>query len=60
MLFRKATELMDLTAVRSGSSNLAGLNLSGSCKSVMCLELAALCLHQHVDRVISCRISDIC
>lgn len=57
--FRKAEELMRLTEIRSGCSTLSSLGLTGSCKAIMCLELAAVLCGHHVERVrviaISCQ-----
>ena len=51
ILFRKAAELLRLADIRSSSSSLASLGLSASCKSVLCLELAAAALGETTDRV---------
>jgi len=43
---------MRLADIRGMSSSLSSLNLSGSCKAVMCLELAATAFGEHVDKVL--------
>ena len=42
---------MRLADIRGMGSTLSSLNLSGSCKGVMCLELAAVSFGEHVDKV---------
>ena len=37
--------------IRSSSASLAALKLTGSCKTVACLELAAMTCSQPVDKV---------
>ena len=51
LICRKAEEFVRIVDVRSGSSSLAALGLNGSCKAVMCLDLAATSCGQPVDRV---------
>jgi len=52
LLLRKAEELMRLIDVQSAS--ISSLNISGSCKAVICLEMAAQMCGEHVDRVCIC------
>jgi len=42
---------MRLIEIRSNCSMLSSLGLTGSCKAIMCLELAAVLCGHHVERV---------
>ena len=48
---QKALEFLRIVNVRCGSGSLSSLNLSGSCTSVICLEIAALSCGQSTDKV---------
>jgi hypothetical protein len=49
LLFRKAIELMRLAEAKSHTS--AGLQLTGSCRAVILLDLAANALGEPIDKV---------
>ncbi|XP_077983364.1 origin recognition complex subunit 6-like [Glandiceps talaboti] len=58
-ILRKAQELMRLCEIRLSSSNFAAMNMTGSCKAVMCLELAASSLDQPIHKDIAIKLSGI-
>ncbi|XP_045193077.2 origin recognition complex subunit 6-like [Mercenaria mercenaria] len=56
-VLRKAKEYCQLVDIRSSSASLAALKLTGSCKTVACLELAASACSAHIDKNAAIRTS---
>ncbi|XP_070575334.1 origin recognition complex subunit 6-like isoform X2 [Ptychodera flava] len=56
-VLRKSEELLRLCGVRLTSSNFAALSMTGSCKAVMCIDLAASSMDQHVNKDVASKVA---
>ncbi|XP_002740148.3 origin recognition complex subunit 6-like [Saccoglossus kowalevskii] len=59
MIIRKASELIRLSEVRLSSSSFSTLNMTGSCKAVMCLDLASSSMEQPVSKNTAIRLAGV-
>ncbi|WAR11381.1 ORC6-like protein [Mya arenaria] len=56
-VIRKAKEYSQLVDIRSSNASLAALKLTGACKTLACIDLAASMLNHYVDKASVVRVS---